>query len=117
MAMEFPFHIFQTDEHVAITFEWQQVYRLIYTDGEPPMYAGIESWMGNSRGRWEGDVLVVEVADHNDQTWFDAAGNFHSNALLVTEKLNSTEKLCGYITRQVIENGLRLLGVSAPASM
>jgi len=86
MTMESPFHIFQTDEHVAITFEWQQVYRLIYTDGEPPMYGGIESWMGNSRGRWEGDVLVVEVADHNDKTWFDAAGNFHSNALLVTER-------------------------------
>ena len=37
--------------------------------------------MGNSRGRWEGDVLVVEVTDHNDRTWLDAAGNFHSNAL------------------------------------
>ena len=86
MTMEFPFHIFQTDEHVAITFEWQQVYRLIYIDGEPPRYRGIESWMGNSRGRWEGDVLVVEVTDHNDKSWFDAAGNFHSSALRVTER-------------------------------
>ena len=42
--------------------------------------------MGNSRGRWEGDVLVVEVTDHNDRTWLDAAGNFHSNALKVTER-------------------------------
>ena len=42
--------------------------------------------MGNSRGRWEGDVLVVEVTDHNDRTWLDAAGNFHSNALRVTER-------------------------------
>jgi hypothetical protein len=86
MAMDFPFHIFQAEEHLAITFEWQQVYRLIYTDGEPPLYGGIESWMGNSRGHWEGDVLVVEVTDQNDQTWFDAAGNFHSNALRVTER-------------------------------
>jgi hypothetical protein len=86
MYMEFPFHIFQTDEHVAITFEWSQVFRLIYTNGEPPLHPGIESWMGSSRGRWEGDVLVVEVTDHNDKTWFDAAGNFHSDALRVTER-------------------------------
>ena len=68
-------------EHVAITFEWSQVYRLIYTNGQPTLHEGIESWMGNSRGRWEGDVLVVEVTDHNDRTWLDAAGNFHSSAL------------------------------------
>ena len=86
MYMDWPFHIFQNDAHVAITFEWQQVYRLIYTNGEPPLYAGVESWMGDSRGRWEGDTLVVEVTDQNDQTWFDAAGNFHSSGLRVTER-------------------------------
>jgi hypothetical protein len=86
MYMEFPFHIFQTREHVAITFEWSQVFRLIYTHGRPPLHPGIESWMGSSRGRWEGDVLVVEVTDHNDKTWFDAAGNFHSDALRLTER-------------------------------
>ena len=86
MYMDWPFHIFQTDAHVAITFEWQQVYRFIYTNGQPSFYGGIESWMGDSRGRWEGDTLVVEVTDHNGQTWFDAAGNFHSSALRVTER-------------------------------
>ena len=86
MALEYPFHIFQTDAHVAVTFEWQQVYRLIYIDTEPPRYAGVESWMGNSRGRWEDDVLVVEVTDQNDRTWLDAAGNFHSNAIRVIER-------------------------------
>lgn len=86
MYMEFPFHIFQTSEHVAITFEWQQVHRLVYMSSEPSAYAGVESWMGHSRGRWEGDVLVVEVTDHNDRTWLDAAGNFHSNALRLIER-------------------------------
>jgi hypothetical protein len=86
MYMEFPFQIFQTDGHVAITFEWSQVYRLIYVNDAPSAYAGIESWMGHSRGRWEGDVLVVEVADQNDRTWFDAAGNFHSDAMHLTER-------------------------------
>jgi hypothetical protein len=86
MYMEYPFQIFQTPEHVAITFEWSQVHRLIYTNGQPTLHEGIESWMGNSRGRWEGDVLVVEVTGFNDRSWLDAAGNFHSNELRVTER-------------------------------
>jgi hypothetical protein len=86
MTMPFPFHIFQTNERVAITFEWSHVFRLIYTDGYPALYAGIQSWMGDSRGHWEGDVLVVEVSDQNDRTWLDASGNFHSDALRVTER-------------------------------
>jgi len=86
MYLEHPFQIFQTRDHVAITFEWSQVFRLIYANGQPTLHEGIESWMGNSRGHWEGDVLVVEVTDHNDRTWLDAAGNFHSNALRVTER-------------------------------
>jgi hypothetical protein len=86
MYLEFPYHIFQTRDHVAITFEWSQVFRLIYTNGRPPLHAGIESWMGDSRGRWEGDTLVVNVTNQNDRTWFDKAGNFHSEAMLVVER-------------------------------
>jgi hypothetical protein len=85
MYMEFPFHIFQTRDHVAMTFEWSQVYRLIYTNATRPP-AGIEFWMGDSRGRWEGDTLVVDVTNHNDKTWFDMAGNFHSEALRLVER-------------------------------
>ncbi len=86
MTMEFPFHIFQTDDLVAITFEWQQVFRLIYTNGESSLYEGIESWMGHARGQWQDDVLVVTVRDFNDKAWFDAAGNFHSAALTLVER-------------------------------
>jgi hypothetical protein len=85
MYMEFPFQIFQTRDHIAITFEWSQVYRLIYTNGAKPR-AGFDFWMGDSRGRWEGDTLVVDVTNNNDQTWFDMAGNFHSDALRLTER-------------------------------
>jgi hypothetical protein len=85
MYMEWPFQIFQTRDYVAVTFEWTQVFRLIYTNGSPPIQ-GIEFWMGDSRGRWEGDTLVVNVTNHNDQTWFDMAGNFHSEALKVVER-------------------------------
>ena len=85
MYMEWPFQIFQTPTHVAMTFEWTQVHRLIYTNGSKPA-DGIEFWMGDSRGRWDGDTLVVEVTNHNDRTWFDMAGNFHSEALKVVER-------------------------------
>jgi len=86
MYLDYPFQIFQTPEHVAITFEWSSVYRLIYTSGKPAPHEGFDSWMGNSRGHWEDDTLVVSVTDHNDKTWFDTAGDFHSDALKLTER-------------------------------
>jgi hypothetical protein len=86
MYMDFPFQIFQTSAHIAMTFEWSQVYRLIHMTGAPQLYPGIPSWMGHSRGRWEGDVLVVEVTDHNDKTWLDGAGNFHGAELRLIER-------------------------------
>jgi hypothetical protein len=86
MYLDFPFQIFQTRQHVAITFEWSQMYRLIYTNGKPPLHTGIDSWMGDSRGRWQGDTLVVDVTGQNDKTWFDMAGDFHSDVLHVVER-------------------------------
>ncbi len=86
MYTQFPFQIFQARDHVAITFEWSQIFRLIYTDGKEPLHPGIEFWMGDSRGQWEGDTLVVNVRDHNNRTWFDMAGNFHSEAMSLVER-------------------------------
>ncbi len=90
MYLEYPFHIFQTRDHIAMTFEWSQIYRLIYTNGKPGP-KGIDFWMGDSRGRWEGDTLVVEVTHQNDKTWFDMAGNFHSDALHLVERYTMTD--------------------------
>ena len=91
MYMEFPFQIFQTPEHIAITFEWSSVFRLIYTNGKPAR-TGVDFWMGDSRGRWEGDTLVVDVVNHNDRTWFDMAGNFHSDEIHVVERYTPTDE-------------------------
>jgi hypothetical protein len=85
MYLDFPFQIFQTPQLIAMTFEWSSVHRQIYTDGSSHV-DGIDFWMGDSRGRWEGDTLVVDVTNHNDKTWFDAAGNFHSEALKLVER-------------------------------
>ncbi len=90
MYMPFPFHIYQTPEHIAITFEWSQVYRTIHTNGVPGP-EGIDFWMGDSRGRWEGDTLVVDVKDLNDKTWFDTTGTFHSDQIHVVERYTMTD--------------------------
>ncbi len=86
MYMESPFQIFQTNDHVAMLFEWTQVHRLIYTNGKPPLHDVVDSWMGDSRGKWDGDTLEVVVTGHNDKTWFSMAGDHHSDALKVTER-------------------------------
>ena len=85
MYLDFPFQIFQTPQMIAMTFEWSSVHRQIYTDGSSHV-DGIDFWMGDSRGRWDGDTLVVNVSNHNDKTWFDMAGNFHSEALKLVER-------------------------------
>ena len=89
MYLDFPFQIFQTPREVAIAFEWSLDYRLIHTDGSPHP-VDLDSWMGDSRGHWEGDTLVVDVSNNNDKTWFDMAGDFHSDALHVVERYRMT---------------------------
>ena len=53
---------------------------------DSPHPGGLQFYMGDSRGRWEGDTLVVDVVHFTDQTWFDRCGNFHSDALHVVER-------------------------------
>jgi hypothetical protein len=90
MYLPFPFQIFQTSKYIAIVSEYSHTYRIIYTDGSKHI-DGIEFWMGDSRGHWEGDTLVVDVTNHNDKTWFDMAGNHHSEALHLVERLTRTD--------------------------
>lgn len=82
--MPFPFQIIQGTEKIIIAYEFASASRLIHMDKVPDSPA--ESWMGWSRGRWDGDTLVVDVNGFNDQTWFDRAGNHHSEALHVVER-------------------------------
>ena len=84
--MPYPFQILQFPDRVLILYEYVHVTRTIYMDGSSHPEGHIDFWMGDSRGRWEGDTLVVDVIHFNDQTWFDRAGNFHSNALHVVER-------------------------------
>jgi hypothetical protein len=86
MYMPFPFQIFQTSRQMNIAFEYARGIRVIYTDGTPHPPGPLNWWVGDSRGRWDGDTLVVDVVHFTDQTWFDRAGNFHSEALHLVER-------------------------------
>jgi hypothetical protein len=83
--MPFPFQIVQTPDEIMVLYEYVHAVRYIFMKGTHP--AGpIDWWLGDSRARWEGDTLVVDAVHFNDQTWFDRAGNFHSDALHLVER-------------------------------
>ena len=79
-----PFQIFQNADAIFIAYQYAGAVRDIYMEDPGP--APIDSWMGWSHGRWEGDTLVVEVTGQLDSTWFDRAGNHHSAQMKVTER-------------------------------
>lgn len=83
-----PFQIFQdsTSEKITILYEYAFANRYIYTNGTQHPKGPLEWWLGDSRGHWEGDTLVVDVVYFNDDTWFDEVGDFHSEALHVIER-------------------------------
>lgn len=82
----FPFQIVETPTEVLALYEYVHAVRHVYTNGTAHPPGHIDWWLGDSRGHWEGDTLVVDVTDFIDQTWFDRSGNFHSDALHVVER-------------------------------
>lgn len=85
MYLPVPFQLFQTSRFITIVPEYTHSVRTIFVDGSTHL-EDIQFWMGDSRGRWEGDTLVVDVTNFNGKTWLDMAGNFHSDALHVVER-------------------------------
>src|SRR5581483_2269648 len=89
----FPFQITQTPKMIQVTYEFVHNYRSIYINGSEHL-PGIDFFNGDSRAKWEGDTLVVDVTDLNDDpehpTWFDASGNYHSDKLHVVERYTLT---------------------------
>ena len=83
--LPFPFEITQTPKHIGIAYEFAHATRTIFLDGTAHL-EDLDFWMGDARGRWEGDTLVVDTVSLGDKTWFDQAGNFHSDALKVVER-------------------------------
>lgn len=85
MYMPFPFQIVHNPSFILVASEYVGATRSIHMgDVEPPP---IDTYMGHSVAHWEGDTLVIESNTFNDLTWFDRAGNFHSEALRVVERI------------------------------
>ena len=82
--MPYPFQIFHSAKAIFFAYEYDGAARNIYLKNPGP--APSDSWMGQSVGHWEGDTLVVDVTGLDERTWFDRAGDFHSDALHVVER-------------------------------
>jgi hypothetical protein len=82
--MPHPFQIVQSADAVLLIYQYAGAVRDVYFDDPGP--APVDSWMGQSVGRWEGDTLVVEVTGQHDMTWFDRSGNHHSDQMRVVER-------------------------------
>jgi hypothetical protein len=88
--MPYPFQIVQGKDAILMASEFASASRTIRfnTSATSPAPA----WMGWSVGRWEGNTLVVDVTDQMEDTWFDRAGNFHSDALHVVERYSFIDR-------------------------
>jgi hypothetical protein len=86
--MPFPFQIFHNDDALFFSYEYAGAVRNIELSDPGP--APIDSWMGQSWARWEGDTLVIETTGLNGQAWLDRAGNFTSSNLKLTERFTHT---------------------------
>ena len=82
--LPYPFQILQSTNRVVIAYQFASANRTIPIGATTE--APIDTWMGWSNGRWEGDTLVVEVAGFHDLPWLDRAGNYHSAGLRVVER-------------------------------
>jgi hypothetical protein len=87
--MPYPFQIVQSADNILMTYEFASASRVVRMNSTEKSPA--PAWMGWSIGRWDGETLVIEVTDHMPDTWFDRAGNYHSDALKVTERYSAID--------------------------
>ena len=81
-----PFQIIQGNQKIQIIYGFAEANRTIHMDKDNPEPQPIDSWMGRSHGRWDGDTLVVDAQGFTGEAWFDRAGNYASAALRVEER-------------------------------
>jgi hypothetical protein len=81
------FEILQGPGYVLIAYGFGHYYRFIPTNGRPHAVGpDVRLWMGNSRGSWDGNTLVVDVTNLNARDWLDQVGNFFSDNVHVVER-------------------------------
>jgi hypothetical protein len=80
------FQILQFPGYVVIVYEQNHPYRIIPLDGRPHIGQDIQLWMGDSRGHWEGNTLVVDVTSNNSKSRLDNEGDFATDAVHIVER-------------------------------
>jgi hypothetical protein len=83
--MPYPFQIVQTPRAILMSYEYASSNRVINMESKR-VEASVDTWMGTSNGRWDSDTLVIDTTGFNDESWFDRAGDFHSDQLHVVER-------------------------------
>ena len=82
--------IVQAPGYVVIRNEMIHESRIVPLDGRPHLNSGLHLWMGDPRGHWEGDTLVVETRNLTDRTGISQGGNNpHSDQLIITERFRA----------------------------
>ena len=84
--MPYPFQIVQSPQNVLFAYEYASANRVVNMG--KPTEAPVDSWMGWSNGKWEGDTLVVDVTGLNGNAWLDRAGNYTTDSTHVVERFN-----------------------------
>jgi hypothetical protein len=90
MYMPYPVQIIQGRDTIMMASEFASASRTVRMNSKEK--SPTDSWMGWSIGRFEGDVLVIDVTDQNESTWFDRAGNHHTESLKVTERYTMKDR-------------------------
>ena len=80
------FKIIQTPGSVVFVWDEYHAYRVIPLDGRPHVGANVKLWMGDARGRWEGNTLVVETTNLNAKSRLDVIGDFFSDNVHIVER-------------------------------
>ena len=81
----------QTPTHILLLSEETNAIRIVTLDGRPHVGKGILLWQGDSRGRWEGDTLVVVTTNQNGLPRLDQRGRFYTDAMVATERFTMFE--------------------------
>lgn len=87
----FGFQLLEANDAIILSFEAFHAFRILYFGGKHPDPA-IQLFEGDSRARWEGDVLVVDTRNLSDRTWFDMSGNFMVPSIQVEERFTPVDE-------------------------
>ena len=85
------YQFLQTPTTLVLLSEETNAYRRVFLDGRPHIGKDLVLWQGDSRGRWEGDTLVVETRNQNGDARLDQQGRFLTDEAVVTERFTLFE--------------------------